>query len=448
MSDKKADNLREYFFVLGKNSKLSIIEILNYFKNNNINIVNFKYNENILIVGINKKEDLDCKKIINDLGGTVKIGEILAETNNLNAKNTAEFLSYQLEKFDRIFFGISYYDLKKSNGNFNIKKFGLEIKKFLKEENNKSSRFVSSNEYNLSSVTVKKNKLLHENGFEINIIKENNTYYFGRTLSVQDFEDYGDRDFGRPNRDSSSGMLPPKLCKMMINLTDGNNKDIVLDPFCGSGTMIQELIMLGYTNIIGTDISDKAIIDSKENIKWLLEKKNIKNKIENKENNYFINFEDSKINISEEDVKELSKIFEENYINKIICEPYLGPNNIDIRNEYKIKTVIKELEDLYKKAFYSFSKILKTKGEIVIVFPVFKYQHNNKTHFLKLDILKDIANLHFKKVDFNSYINTPQNLNISVDNLNKDLQKNDFSNILYFRSDQRVYREIHKFIKV
>ncbi len=27
---------REYFFVLGKNSKLSILEVLNYLKNNNL----------------------------------------------------------------------------------------------------------------------------------------------------------------------------------------------------------------------------------------------------------------------------------------------------------------------------------------------------------------------------------------------------------------------------
>ncbi len=446
--NKTNDNQKEYFFVLGKNSKISILEILNYLKNNEVDIVNFKYNENIFLIEINSEKSLNCEKIINDLGGTIKIGEILAETNSLNAKNTAGFLADYLEEFDRIFFGISYYDLKKAGGNFNIKRFGLEIKKYLKEENNKSSRFVSSNEYNLSSVTVRKNKLLHKNGFEINIVKLDNTYYFGRTLAVQDFEDYGDRDFGRPNRDSSSGMLPPKLCKMMINLTNSNTNDLVLDPFCGSGTMLQELLMLGYTNIIGTDISEKAITDSEANLKWLLNKKNKKYNIENKENNFYINFEDTKINISKEDVKELSEIFDANYINKIICEPYLGPNNIDIRSEYKIKTVIKELEDLYKKAFYSFSKILKPKGEIVMVFPVFKYQHNNKTYFLKLDILKEISEMQFKKVDFNTYINTKQNLNISINNLNKDLQKNDFSNILYFRTDQRVYREIHKFIKV
>ncbi len=250
-------------------------------------------------------------------------------------------------------------------------------------------------------------------------------------------------------------MLPPKLCKMMINLTNGNKDNLVLDPFCGSGTMLQELILLNYKNVIGTDLSVKAIEDSIVNISWLLNNKNIK--FENKkinadnekiEKNNLITFEKNNLNIFNFDVRFLDEVFEDNSIDTIVAEPYLGPNNINIKNEYQIKTVVKELEDLYKKAFHSFSKILKSKGEIVLIFPVFKFELNGKTSFIKLNILDDISKMQFKKINFNEFINVKENLNISLDNLNKDLQKNDFSNILYFRSDQRVYREIHKFIKI
>ncbi len=448
-------SIREYFFVLGKNSKLSILEILNYLKNNNLGILSFRYDDEILIIKIKAENELNYKEILNDLGGTIKIGNIVADVANLNSKNTAEFLNSYFSNYSKIFFGISFFDLEKQNkNNFNIKKFGLEIKNGLKDFG-KSSRFVDSNEYNLSSVTVAKNKLLHDNGFEIVIIKSNNNYLVGRTFAVQDFEDYGNRDFGRPNRDSHSGMLPPKLCKMMINLTNGNKDNLILDPFCGSGTMLQELILLNYKNIIGTDLSIKAIEDSTININWLLNKKNIKSEISkiDLENNKIkinnlIKFDNKIINIFNFDVQFLQDVFENNSINTIVAEPYLGPNDINIKNEYQIKTVIKELEGLYKKAFFSFSKILKSKGEVVIIFPVFKFELNKKISFFKLNILEDISKMEFKKINFNDSINVKENLNISIDNLNKDLQKNDFSNILYFRTDQKIYREIYKFIKI
>lgn len=445
--------LREYFFVLGKNSKLSILEILNYLKNQNLKIVDFKYNDEVLIIKINSNSEINYNKTINDLGGVIKIGKIIADLFDLKPKNISEFLFSYFTDFDKIVFGLSFYNFNKNQKFFDIKKFGLEIKSELKILN-KASRFVISNEYNLSSVSVKKNKLLNSNGFEVVLVKYDSVYFIGRTYSVQDFEDYGDRDFGRPNRDSHSGMLPPKLCKMMINLINSKKENLILDPFCGSGTMLQELILLEYKNIIGTDLSVKAIEDSVLNISWLLNKKNIqfkniKNKTDNKiKIDNLIKIEDKNLNLINYDVRYLSEIFEDNSIDAIVTEPYLGPNNINIKNEYQIKTVIKELEDLYKKAFYSFYKILKPKGEVVIIFPVFKFEINKKIYFFKLNILEDILKMKFKKINFNEYINIKENLNIKLENLNKDLQKNDFSNILYFRSDQKVYREIHKFIKI
>ena len=35
---------------------------------------------------------------------------------------------------------------------------------------------------------------------------------------MQDFEQWGARDYGRPSRDAVRGMLPPKLARMMVNL--------------------------------------------------------------------------------------------------------------------------------------------------------------------------------------------------------------------------------------
>ena len=58
--------------------------------------------------------------------------------------------------------------------------------------------------------------------------------FLGQTLVVQPFKVLSKRDFGRPARDDHSGMLPPKLAQIMINLARRND-DIstktILDPF-------------------------------------------------------------------------------------------------------------------------------------------------------------------------------------------------------------------------
>lgn len=46
--------------------------------------------------------------------------------------------------------------------------------------------------------------------------------------------------------------------------------DVILDPFCGSGTILTEAMLINYKNLIGADISPKAINDTKKNIEWII----------------------------------------------------------------------------------------------------------------------------------------------------------------------------------
>ena len=88
------------------------------------------------------------------------------------------------------------------------------------------------------------------------------------TKAIQPIESLGERDFGRPYRDAKSGMLPPKLAMMMINLAGQSLGATILDPFCGSGTILMEAATIGYTNLMGSDISPKAIDDTRQNFAW------------------------------------------------------------------------------------------------------------------------------------------------------------------------------------
>ena len=105
------------------------------------------------------------------------------------------------------------------------------------------------------------NKVLEKGGELVVFVRSDTTFDLGRTETVQDFKTYRLRDIGRPRRNAKRGMLPPKLARMMINIASPKHNDTILDPFCGSGTIIHEAFLLGYKNIIGSDISEKAVRD-------------------------------------------------------------------------------------------------------------------------------------------------------------------------------------------
>lgn len=393
----------KYFFVLGSNPALSIAEISSIFPEEAKNAEFI--GEDILLIDI--KNDIKPQELIKKMGGTIKIGVIKNEIpNNLEKiiSESIDIININSTNQDGKFkFGISYYGKNK----INALKIGLETKKHLKEEGI-NSRFVTSKEKNLSSVVVEQNKLITK-GVEIILIENNNQLHIGKTLAVQPFKELSFRDYGRPARDDQSGMIPPKLAQIMINLSKTNCKKYcnasLLDPFCGSGTIITEAILMGYENLIGSDISAKAIEDTKKNIDWM--------KI-----NYELQITNYKLlNISAD---KISNKISPNTINAIVTEPYLGPQ----RGRHDIPKTIKELKSLYSAALKEFKKILTAEGVIVMVWPVFR----NKKYF---DTISP---------DINGYKITnpiPENLRDNI-----DLKITDRNTIIYGRPNQKVWREI------
>jgi len=346
------------------------------------------------------RENFEAKKIIKQIGGTIKIGQELK--SKLTEKQMLETaIAELLEKTGKIHFGLSVYgniDLNK------IKNWAKEIKKEMTAVG-RSVRFVFKNESVLSSVTVDKNNLI-EKGAEFLIIKNtDNLYSIAKTLTVQPFEELGRRDFGRPGRNSRSGMLPPKLAMMLINLSNMSANKTLLDPFCGSGTIVTEALLMDYKKIIGSDISNQAIIDTHKNIAWL------------KPNN------ETKIFVA--DVNDLTKHIKPASVDTIVTEPYLGQ---PLRgNEVKqiLEKQTDELKKIYLSAFEIFKKILKQNGTIIFIIPRFKFRNE----WIKIDCQKEIEKIGF-----------------STESLIKFKNEKYFS-LLYWRDNQHLGREIWKFKK-
>ena len=393
----------KYFFILGKNPILSKAEIEAVLEFEEYRIKNIEFSQNVLIIETEK--ELDINWLNNRLGGTVKIGKIL---DTIPSLENFEERFFDLIKFrdGKVYFGFSLYQL---DFKVHLKKYqnkllpvAMEIKRILREEKNVNSRYVVSKELELSSVIVKKNKLL-QNGAEICFLVKENEILVGQTLAVQAFEEFGARDFTRPSRDELSGMLPPKLARIMINLAQVKEDVQILDPFCGSGTILQEALILGYQKLIGSDKSEKAINDSRENLNWLKEK-------------YHLNT--NNVQLFSLPVEQLNQKIKPNSIDAIITEPFLGPPIKGNESLKQIDLILNQLEIIYLAAFKEFDKILRKQGKIVIIFPVFKMRDYAK----QLEIFEQI-----KKIGFNL--------------INKE-------KLIYYRPKQYIWRDIIIFEKI
>lgn len=340
----------QYIFILGRNQELSLAEIEAVLNTNQVKFELVTRVEDAALIACDKELNLETYQ--NQLGGTIKIAKVLKSvtandlTSNLITIIQEMFIKTASGRFQ---FGFSSFGQIKAN---DLQRLGLQIKKQL-AGSNRPVRFIVSKEKNLSSVIVWKEKLLNS-GLDLIVLPVKQQIFLAQTITCQDFRDYAARDFPRPNRDELSGMLPPKLAKIMLNLGGLKPNQIVYDPFCGSGTILQEVLMLGAGSIYGSDISAKAVQDTQNNLKWLETKNNLN---------------PTKQVIFLADATDAKQIKPAGEVDLICTEPYLGPSKNKFFTPQQYKDLALELRELYLKALTNFKPVIKANGVIVMIWP-------------------------------------------------------------------------------
>lgn len=249
-----------YIALLGRQPELSIAELERVFGD-----VSW-FSDTTAI--IDSEKNFDIQKI----GGTQKAGKIVAELPLADWRKTSDaivrhYTNEWAKKEGKITLGLSAigFDL----GVRELQKTGLIIKSKLKQSG-VSIRLLPNQEIALSSATSHHNKLgLSANKVELIIVRGRRSIVVAESVGAQNITALAARDQGRPRRDAFVGMLPPKLAQIMVNLaTTGDTSLRVLDPFCGTGVLLQEAALIGNA-VYGTDLSEKMIRYSRDNLNWL-----------------------------------------------------------------------------------------------------------------------------------------------------------------------------------
>jgi tRNA G10 N-methylase Trm11 len=337
----------KYAFALGRHPTLSVAELVRAIPD-----ITLESAENGICVG-------NCPELapefINKLGGTIKVIAIDKEIESLSEIDASLMRKLIPPREGRIIFGISIYGQVPGVERRRIYIEGLELKKAIKAEGRRA-RYVVSQDTQLSSVVIAKNKLIEE-GAEFVIIKERGRILVGHTVAIQGFEAYGERDFDRPGRSARRGMLPPKLAQMMVNIAGGDKSKTLLDPFCGSGTVLGEALLMGYSDVVGADISPEAVSDTKAYLEW----------IEKAHPEFH-----GRWRLFVSDARTIDKSLPAESVGAIVAEPFLGPPQNGRETPEQLKHIMNdELMPLYRDAIATLSKVLSPRASAVFSFPVF-----------------------------------------------------------------------------
>ncbi len=321
------------------------------------------------------------------LGGTIKFCKVLTELNSISWPDIQKFLvkavpgHAKMLPAGKLRLGLSVYGLNVRPNQ--ITGTALEVKKVLKKDG-RPVRVVPNKEPTLNSAQVLHNQLTSELGWELVFVRNGNKTIVAQTVAEQDIEAYGRRDYGRPKRDAKVGMLPPKLAQLIINLATGSalnptcgpGKDsdkTILDPFCGTGVILQEALLMGYRTI-GTDLEQRMIDYSRTNLEWLgLAAKNWQLKAADATDHLWLERFDV-----------------------VASETYLGQAFSALPKPEKLNQVIQDVNTITSKFLKNLAKQLKPGFRLCLAVPAWQTGRN----FKHLPVLDQLTDMGYNRISF------------------------------------------------
>ncbi len=359
------------------------------------------------------------------IGGSSKLATVLAKGSDTNWRNIEKVLlqvaadAAENLTEGKINFGLSVYDLPVDVKD--VIASSLRIKKAIRAKTGQNVRVVPNQSPALSSAQIVNNSLTNERGLELVVAQAGGAVYIAKTHREQDINAYAKRDQNRPKRDARVGMLPPKLAQILVNLAvgplangrwlmedgDHSKKPIanshipatVLDPFCGTGVLLQEAALMGY-NVYGTDIEQRMIDYSQTNLLWLNETHKLQ-----------------KIEATLEAGDATNYTWNEPFT-AVAAEGYLGQPFTGFPTPEKLNTVTNTCNLIAKEFLKNIGKQIPSGTRIAIGLPAWQKPNGQFVHLKMLDSLEDLG---YNRVSF---------------------VHSDAENLLYYRPDQIVAREL------
>lgn len=301
------------------------------------------------------------KKLQLQAGGVVKILKHLTNLETRDPEKIKATVVSQLLKEhqseDKLTFSLFY-----PQTNFEPKLSLSQIKKDLNQQIN-NVRYLESDPDGLSAAV-----LLHQDVLELALLTVGDELVLAKTVTVQDIDDWTKRDRQKPYADHLRGMLPPKVARMMVNIALGhlatpnqNNKPILYDPFCGSGTVLMEAMLRGF-KVQGADLSSKAVEGTQKNLQWLRQEYQL----------------EAEFSVEKRDATRGFDHQVQPWVDAIVTEPFLGKQR---PTQAELPNIFKGLYRTYLGTMKNWRQILYDQAVVIMITPI--VEGKNKVYRLQ-----------------------------------------------------------------
>jgi tRNA G10 N-methylase Trm11 len=363
-------------FIPGKNWRLSLAELASFVETRKATLKVNSFSKEFIVVRIGENKVFWN---IADLGGFIKVGDVRLTLSTENVKEAffekSKEAKRQISKdvafsglidgmveaaSGKTVFGVSVYCAEQSLRSISrsIQRFvGSTIKRELAKRDIKSKfmGFPKNRKFpQLSHVEVLKKELV-ENKTEILFCVGKNQTFVAATTAVHNPFEFQKRDVGKPVQRKIFA-IPPRLARIMINLGGCTEGKVLLDPFCGVGTILQEAL-LAEAKVLGVDVNGWCVEAAKRNMAWLISEYSLEN---------------AEYRVLQGDVHKLSRKIGLEQVDCVATEPDLGPAMRQVPTTSYAMRIAERLKPLYYVLLEEAYKVLKKGGRLVLVSPFIK----------------------------------------------------------------------------
>jgi tRNA G10 N-methylase Trm11 len=262
---------------------------------------------------------------------------------------------------------------------------------------------------------VLKKKLI-ENQAELLLCIGKTQTWIGTTIAVHNPFEFQKRDIYKPNQRAIFGM-PPRLARMMVNLSECTSEKTLLDSFCGVGTILQEALLEGAM-VVGVDVNSWCVKAATENLEWVAREYNLSK---------------ADFRIVQGEVSHLAEKVGAESVDCMVSEPDLGPALREVPTGPYAQKIITKLEPLFLSFIEEAYRVLRPKGRLVLVTP---YIRTRSRETVAMPIEEKLREVGFRRI----YVFTDDLFSAEAPNHDKLMRAD---SLVEIDERHKIGREIH-----